>query len=32
MRCSYCGTEYTPGAAKCSGCGAKAEDAIGIKI
>ena len=32
MRCSYCGTEYTPGAAKCSGCGAKAEEAIGIKI
>ncbi len=32
MKCSYCGTEYVPGAEKCSGCGAKAIDAIGINI
>ncbi len=32
MKCSYCGTEYVPGAEKCSGCGAKAIDAIGISV
>ncbi len=32
MKCSYCGTEYIPGSEKCSGCGAKAIDAIGINI